>query len=389
MKKIAIIIDGDLTNRKGLVNASLSRIKHLRSIANYQIDVYAIQNYDGILVQRLRKTKKRNRIPSMLIDGIEVKLLWSKFSLINYISVYKLKYKSIVRSILCRKYAHLFQSYDLISAHSIGCAKFALAIHERYKMPYCVTWHGSDIHTLPYASKYNWNETVQALENAEENFFVSKALLTSSENITSNAKKQVLYNGAGELFMTFSSERRESIKNHFNVKGKKVVAFIGNLISIKNVLVLPEIFKKVSENYSGDVTFWVIGDGKLRGSLQHRLKESCVDYSLWGNLPVESIPEFMNATDVLVLPSKNEGLPLVTVEALACGANVVGSNVGGIAEVIGTENVFDLNEQFVDKMSDRIVEMLESHIEQSLLDVFNWNNTARIENTIYLRILNK
>ena len=36
------------------------------------------------------------------------------------------------------------------------------------------------------------------------------------------------------------------------------------------------------------------------------------NYKLWGNQPVEKMPEFMNVIDVLVLPSKNEGLPLLT-----------------------------------------------------------------------------
>lgn len=389
MKRIAIIIDGDLTNRKGQVNASLSRIKHLKSIADYQIDVYAIQHYDSLLVRLLRKTNKRERLSLMQIDGMDVNLLWNKFSLMNYLLVYKFKYKPLFRDKWNRKQARLFQSYDLISVHSIACARLALAVYKQFRIPYYVTWHGSDIHTLPYANKYNWEDTVQALENAEENFFVSKALLSVSEKITPKAKRQLLYNGVGDSFMTFSPERRESLKKSFHVEGKKVVAFIGNLFPIKNVLLLPEIFKKVAECYAGDVVFWTIGDGKLRSSLQRRLQECGIDCTLWGNQPVEKMPEFMNAIDVLVLPSKNEGLPLVTVEALACGANVVGSNVGGIAEVIGSDNVFDLDEDFVTEISGRIVQMLESKIKQPLLDVFNWNNTARIENEIYSRVLDR
>lgn len=389
MKKIAIIMEGDLTNRKGQVNASLSRIKHLVNIADYQIDVYAIQSADGALTRMLRKTQKRERLPSVTIDGIDIKLLWHSFSLLNYLLVYKLKYKSLFRNLWHRRNVNLFRDYDIISAHSISCGLLALEIHNRYGIPFYVTWHGSDIHTLPYANKYNWKDTLLVLENAEENFFVSKALLDASEKITSKTQKRLLYNGVDEIFFAFSPEKREIIKKQLNVEGKKVVAFIGNLLPIKNVLLLPEIFNTVSGCYSGEIVFWVIGDGKLRDSLQNRLQEFDVDSVLWGNQPVERMPEFMNAIDVLVLPSKNEGLPLVTVEALACGANVVGSKVGGIAETIGNENVFSLNEDFVANISARIVQMLELKIEQPLLDVFNWNNTARIENEVYSRVLNR
>lgn len=387
MKKIAIIIDGDLINRKGQVNASLSRIKHLQGIANYQIDVYAIQYAEGVLVRKLRGTEKRELLSSIYVDGIKITLLWKSFSIVNYLLVYKLKYKQLFRNLWNKGNATRFKGYDIISAHSIECGGLALMIHKLYKIPFYVTWHGSDIHTLPYNNKYNKIDTINVLEKATNNFFVSKALLDSSKKITPKARRCLLYNGVGDKFCAFSAEERLILKKQFNVEGKKVVAFIGNLFPIKNVLLLPEIFKTISESYSGDIAFWVIGDGKLRDSLQHRLQELDVVCVLWGNQPVERMPEFMNAIDVLVLPSKNEGLPLVTVEALACGANVVGSKVGGIAEAIGNENVFALNEDFVANISARITKMLETKIDQPLLEVFNWNNTARIENEVYSRVL--
>lgn len=385
MKKIAIIIDGDLINRKGQVNASLNRIKHLTAIANYQIDVFAIQNYDDALVRKLRKTEKRNRISTMIVDGIEIKLLWRRFSLINYLSVYKLKYKSLFSSAWHKKYARLFQSYDIISAHSIACGRLALAIHERYGIPFFVTWHGSDIHTLPYNNKYTRYDTIKTLEKATCNFFVSKALLEASTALTSNTKRELLYNGVGNEFFLYTQEKRKELRCKWNVEGKKVIAFIGNLFPIKNVLLLPEIFRQITDKYNGDAAFWVVGDGKLRSSLEDMLQQYNVECKLWGNQPASIIPDFMNAIDVLILPSKNEGLPLVTVEALACGTNVVGSNVGGISEVVGKENVFDLDDNFVENISNRIVQMLESEIKQTLSTDFDWKATAKKENSIYMR----
>jgi glycosyltransferase involved in cell wall biosynthesis len=55
---------------------------------------------------------------------------------------------------------------------------------------------------------------------------------------------------------------------------------------------------------------------------------------LLGARPHEEIPLWMNACDVLCLPSLSEGLPNVALEAMACGLPVVASRVGGVPELV-------------------------------------------------------
>src|SRR5690606_18370193 len=116
---------------------------------------------------------------------------------------------------------------------------------------------------------------------------------------------------------------------------------------------LPEIFTKLYL-YSNKFVFWIVGNGILEQELKERLNKSGVPFKMFGNVDPNKIPELMNCFDVLVLPSFNEGLPLVTLEAITCGSNVVGSNVGGISEVIGNENVFNLDNNFICNITNRI-----------------------------------
>jgi glycosyltransferase involved in cell wall biosynthesis len=164
----------------------------------------------------------------------------------------------------------------------------------------------------------------------------------------------------------------------------KVVAFAGNLVSVKNVLVLPHIFKAVAEQYDAPVHFIIAGDGKLRKQLEAEMLSMRVlpvdkKISLLGNVAAEDMPALMNCVDVLVLPSLNEGLPLVCAEALKCGANVVGSDVGGIAEVIGRQNVVPLGDDFVPQMAKKIVAMLNDKPQQSVPEDISWSKTTARE----------
>ena len=119
MKRIAIIFDGDLTFPKGIVNASLNRIKYLKKHSDFEIDVYAIQTYENVFIRFLKNKQKRKRLNEIVIDGIKIKLLWISFSLLDYFLVYKLGYKPLFTNGWYEKHLKLFDLYDALSVHSI------------------------------------------------------------------------------------------------------------------------------------------------------------------------------------------------------------------------------------------------------------------------------
>ena len=375
MYRIAVIFESSPFDRKGLFNAVHNRVKGLLGTGECWVDAYCIHSRDNFLTRSLRHTPYAPQVDSVEIEGVTYRMMLYRFSILDHIALEKMGRRPSLFMRFLKRNVEYLKGYDYVIAHSFTGALFAYQACQRFGTPYFVTWHGSDVHTHPWRVAVIMEDTKKVMEAARCNFFVSRALLEASEKITSNACKEVLYNGVSEEFVRLSDDARQKARERFGIGADvKVVAFAGNLVSVKNVLALPHIFKAVAEQYDAPLHFIIAGDGKLRKQL-----ESDKTVTLLGNVAAEDMPALMNCVDVLVLPSLNEGLPLVCAEALKCGANVVGSDVGGIAEVIGRENVVPLGDDFVPQMAKKIVAMLNDKPQQSVPEAISWSKTTARE----------
>lgn len=390
MSRIAFIIEGNPLIARGQFNASISRIKFINQLSNaFTIDVFCISSTSTILFRLFQGGKKKKKYESIEVDGINIKMLWKTWYLTDYLLFVKLHKKKYFARKEIDGFVDLFAGYDLISAHSDGPAQIAVRVHQKYRVPFCVTWHGSDIHTLPFTNASERIKIVDAIEQADYNFFVSKALLDCSNRLTLKGKKKVLYNGVDPEFTLYSDESKRALKHKYTNEECKIVGFVGNLFKIKNAALLPDIFQAISNRYHQKIQFWIIGDGNQRSIIEDKLSRMNIECKLWGNQQKAVMPDFMNCIDVLVLPSQNEGLPLVVLEALSCGAQVVASDVGGIAEVIGKDNVVDVKSNtFINNFANKVCCLLEENKPLPKIDSkFSWEETAKNESAVYEQVL--
>ena len=159
----------------------------------------------------------------------------------------------------------------------------------------------------------------------------------------------------------------------------KNVAYVGNFYRIKNVLCLPEVFGIMRGQYGENINFYFIGSGKQESALREECRRWGIDAAFLLNLAPEDMPDVYNCMDLIVLPSLNEGLPLVAVEAAACGTMFVGSRVGGIPEVAGEENTVPHGDGFIREFAELCVRRLNSGNIDPLPAQFDWDATARKE----------
>ncbi len=99
---------------------------------------------------------------------------------------------------------------------------------------------------------------------------------------------------------------------------------------VKGVDRIPEIFNEINKKFFNKVQFLLAGDGDLKGNVEHQLDQLSLNYKFLGRLSSEEMVNYLNILDVLILPSRNEGLPLIILEAESCGTKVVATDVGGV-----------------------------------------------------------
>ncbi len=344
MKRVAIVFEEDIFNQKGTFLSKLERARHLAADPELEVDVFCVQLSYGpiertLLGKRFLDGKAEHKIghpDTLSFKGLPYQMIWKSYGVADHFLFYKLGLRPWFYPRFLKRLSERLKDYDFISAHSFEGAFVAREAKRRYGIPYSVTWHGSDIHTNPFKYPCIKAETASLIAEAEINYFVSKALLKTSEAV-GPGRKTVLPNGVDAAFQKRSEAERLLLRRKHCVEGVKVIAFMGNLFKIKQAELLPEIYAKMKRK---DLVFWVIGDGPLLGSI----RKAAPDFRFFGNLPHESLPELMNCIDLVVLPNKEKGMVLVLAEALSSGCKAVGSLTGGIPEVIGEQNCVPLDD---------------------------------------------
>ena len=390
MKQIAVLFEGDINRRLGVFNAVINRVKHLQQIADYKIDVHMLQVYDGWLMRRVRHSNKVSYRPDeILADGVKIHVTWFRRRWSDAI-MHRLFHKP-PRALINRlhRLGWEMRGHDLVSAHDRIVGHAAVFAGKHLHIPSFITWHGASIYTDPPRDPMIKELTIKLLHEATCNFFVSQGLLDKAHaELTDGFPAEVLLNGASAQFRQYNDELRAQLRKDYGVKdGKKVVAFVGRFEPVKNVTLLPEIYKMLETKYGKELTFWAIGDGVQLDETRRLMADKGVKCHFTGKVPPEEIPDLLNCVDLLVLPSSLEGLPLVVIEALSCGAHVVATNVIGTAEAVGRENAIDLGDNFVERFTDRAVELLSGNIDQQLPPEVSWAATAVKEDKIYRKYL--
>lgn len=166
---------------------------------------------------------------------------------------------------------------------------------------------------------------------------VSKTSVTSFEAKRAVPKNSMItvYNGVNFANFRYQPDAEKTIKKELDLPlDTKIILAVGRFNVQKNYPNLLMAIKKLKDQSAIPFILLIAGDGELRSEIETLiLKLNIIDnVILLGRR--KDIPKLMSACDVFVLSSDYEGLPTVLIEALACEAQVVSTDVSGVHEII-------------------------------------------------------
>lgn len=363
---------------------------------NIDFNVYAIIPDDTYFVKLLKKYSGKkifdNTKNNFELNGINYNYIKIHRNLLNVI-----KERTIREKIFLQYSNHILkilydqiknQNYNLIIAHGMydpPAGLIAKIFSEKLNIPYIVNCQGSDIN---YKMQLSPELYIDVFENAAKVVFVSNAILERAKDYGYSGNNAIVSPNGVDLD-NFKLLDKNKIKIELGLKNK-VVGFVGNLLPVKRADKLPEIFYEI--NKQKEVDFLVVGDGPLKKEIEQRCKEKNLNVLFTGKIPHDEIPKYMNAMDVMILPSRNEGFGAVVIEAQSCGVPVVGSDNGGIPEAVGNGGIIVKEGDYFEKrFATAVIELLDNPIDSETLRQrslsFSWQNIVNKELDIYEKLI--
>ncbi len=224
-------------------------------------------------------------------------------------------------------------SFDVVHCHSTkagALGRFAAAATRTSRL---FTVHGWGFYNV----QYNWLEPI--LTTGERLLTrLSDTVVCVSENDRTRARERgifrngdgiVIHNGIPPLT---PDSGRSTVETELGVDpNKTIVGAIARLSKQKNPLAIVRAAERVQAD-NHDVTLVLLGTGPL----SERCKRYAHNHDVDAHIPGfrDDALELLADIDVFLLPSRFEGLPLTTLEAMHLGIPVVAYDVGGVSEAV-------------------------------------------------------
>lgn len=155
----------------------------------------------------------------------------------------------------------------------------------------------------------------------------------------------VIYNGLDKSYF------KDSDKNKYS-EGIKNIGFLGTISKRKGVdILLKSLESIISMGLNVHIAYSNIEDNRIYNDILNMKSIYGEKISIYKNLNSNSVIDFYDSIDLLVVPSRHDPLPTVVLESMARRTITLGSNIDGIPEMIKDERLLiNNNDDFIYKL---------------------------------------
>ncbi|WKA60480.1 N-acetyl-alpha-D-glucosaminyl L-malate synthase BshA [Planococcus shenhongbingii] len=227
------------------------------------------------------------------------------------------------------------------------------------------TLHGTDITVL--GSDSSLKEAIKyGIEKSDVVTAVSNSLRDQTYDLIKPDKRiETIYN--------FVDEREYKVTNTGSLKQdlgigeeEKVLIHVSNFRNVKRVPDIIDTFSRVQKQVASKLL--LVGDGPEMGRTVQQVKDLGLDKHVLFLGKRDNLSELYNISDIKLLMSEKEAFGLVLLEAMACGVPCIGTNIGGIPEIIEPgQNGYLVELGDVEKAAAYSIRMLTDEKEREML----------------------
>ncbi|MGG3469628.1 N-acetyl-alpha-D-glucosaminyl L-malate synthase BshA [Neobacillus pocheonensis] len=193
------------------------------------------------------------------------------------------------------------------------------------------TLHGTDITVLGYDPSLA-DAIKFGIEKSDAVTAVSKALASQTyELINPDKQLDTVYNFIDERI--YHKSDAIVLKSEFEIQpDEKVIIHVSNFRAVKRVPDIVKTFAKISAAMPAKLL--LVGDGPEMTIVCKLVRKLGLESQVIFLGKQENLEELYSISDLMLLLSEKESFGLVALEAMACGVPCIGTNVGGMPEVI-------------------------------------------------------
>jgi len=256
-------------------------------------------------------------------------------------------------------------SFDQVHFHSSNALSGAIGAKiSRHNSPKTIfTFHGLSVLDPNYETNILkrivfWLYFKFFLMFIDEKIFVCNYNLEIAKKIKLIKNGSVTYNKPHlenkNYLAREDAQKILSEKCKTSLTGKFIIGSIGRLAYPKNYEFIISIFPEILK-IKPNSTCIIIGEGPERKKYEELIEKLNLKNNIYLAGEIKNGTDYLKAFDLLVLPSKYEGMPIILLDAKLAGIKILATNIGGSSEILNADELYQLDnvDDFISKFNNQ------------------------------------